>query len=747
MASNDPSLLDAARAIIEGKSHHDLLEQALRHKSAPGPSLMGYMATLGMAALKFSLVWTYVRWSDYRDAGRITNMWASFVTAHGPLVTEFADEVVEAVHFGKGVNDVSPVVRREVVLALIGAAYYSDFDAAHELCLKLFYGHFANSGGGGSMNPKSQLQSWSHQRKKVAPTYRVISETGPDHDKRFVVEATVRGTDAFGRGEGTTKKIAETEAAKQVLAQFGLSSSSSARRRATQGAFESINRPWSLDNWVSGVARTKTGFQKVPPLVKQISQEVDLHVDARLVDIATAHISLREKAHGKLFGAGETGLEILGNTAYNLALIFNAEANCGLEYFCEKSSLGALTELHARLEDNAFKREFGRRWVSGFRTGENLNVQLSDAVLSNYFEGLLGAICLESVDGYAAVEDFIGELLIDRVDYGTMTVKVSARLAKKTSHSVLQQLIQLVPTQDEQPPLTERFRFRNMGPEHAADFHCTPVPGDGKKYTGRGDTKTASIADCSEKLLRDMAPRLTDDSKPKTGIKWADECIDRLRHEIFDKRNRSLITRLVGYKKLQPYSHDVATLLATPRTSGKAKPLLKPAPRTTVERAPARRPAVQPTPPEFEPVYELEVELAEIPVAGLLSELTAADGFDVAFLGFSGPGAGFALAEDTPCVHCHAPTLVTLLELLAKKGDGKSRATQISARIQQGELELIIPSNGTGPNDGGWKQAEALADSLSAQLIKRSADELVLNLPLVLDSIDHFAPSDLDELL
>ena len=48
------------------------------------------------------------------------------------------------------------------------------------------------------------------------PGYRLVSESGPDHDKCFVTEIAVAGK-ILGKGKGRTKKQSEQEAAKQAL--------------------------------------------------------------------------------------------------------------------------------------------------------------------------------------------------------------------------------------------------------------------------------------------------------------------------------------------------------------------------------------------------------------------------------------------------------------------------------------------------------------------------------------------------
>jgi ribonuclease-3 len=71
-------------------------------------------------------------------------------------------------------------------------------------------------------NYKSALQEHLQAVKAGAPVYRVKSESGPDHRKRFLVE--VRLTDAesepakpLARGMGSTKKLAEQDAARRAL--------------------------------------------------------------------------------------------------------------------------------------------------------------------------------------------------------------------------------------------------------------------------------------------------------------------------------------------------------------------------------------------------------------------------------------------------------------------------------------------------------------------------------------------------
>jgi ribonuclease-3 len=63
---------------------------------------------------------------------------------------------------------------------------------------------------------KTKLQEVTQASYGGAPGYRVVESSGPDHDKRFVVQAYVGGT-RVGEGEGRSKKEAEQQAAKQAF--------------------------------------------------------------------------------------------------------------------------------------------------------------------------------------------------------------------------------------------------------------------------------------------------------------------------------------------------------------------------------------------------------------------------------------------------------------------------------------------------------------------------------------------------
>ncbi len=63
---------------------------------------------------------------------------------------------------------------------------------------------------------KSRLQEMVQAKGFPAPKYQVVEESGPDHDKKFIIEVVING-ESWGRGEGKSKSTAEQDAACQVL--------------------------------------------------------------------------------------------------------------------------------------------------------------------------------------------------------------------------------------------------------------------------------------------------------------------------------------------------------------------------------------------------------------------------------------------------------------------------------------------------------------------------------------------------
>lgn len=106
----------------------------------------------------------------------------------------------------------------DTVEAVIGAAYLDGgIEAAEAFIQESLLKDLEKRAAEPLKDPKSSFQEFVQSKSLSAPKYEVIEESGPDHNKKFVIRVTVNG-EQWGIGEGKSKSLAEQEAARQALA-------------------------------------------------------------------------------------------------------------------------------------------------------------------------------------------------------------------------------------------------------------------------------------------------------------------------------------------------------------------------------------------------------------------------------------------------------------------------------------------------------------------------------------------------
>ena len=110
-----------------------------------------------------------------------------------------------------------------VLEAVIGAMYLDrGLATTREFILELIAGEYEKLTNTDTRNDyKSQLQEIIQAREQRTPTYIHINSRGPDHNRWFSVEVRL-GEKLLGRGEGKSKKAAESEAARDALERLGV---------------------------------------------------------------------------------------------------------------------------------------------------------------------------------------------------------------------------------------------------------------------------------------------------------------------------------------------------------------------------------------------------------------------------------------------------------------------------------------------------------------------------------------------
>ena len=156
-----------------------------------------------------------------RPEGDLTRIRASLVS-EGALF-QFAQEINlgEYLRLGRGEERCGgrsrPSVVSDAFEALIAALYLDGgLEAARSFILP-----FITEGKHADADYKTRLQEVVQQNPEEKLSYVLEKESGPDHDKHFVV-AVHFNSNCVARGEGRSKKAAEQQAAKEALRLMGL---------------------------------------------------------------------------------------------------------------------------------------------------------------------------------------------------------------------------------------------------------------------------------------------------------------------------------------------------------------------------------------------------------------------------------------------------------------------------------------------------------------------------------------------
>lgn len=177
---------------------------------------------LGDAVLE--LVVTDYLFKNYGEAEGVLTNWRSSLV-NGERLASIAEElgVYEFMYLSKGEAQDTNKKARQYILAnafeaLIGAIY---LDQGYETAAKFINDnlivHLSKIIEEKTyIDAKSMFQEKSQEKLGVTPHYRVISESGPDHNKKFVIGVYI-DRKLIAKGEGYSKQEAQTQAAAAAI--------------------------------------------------------------------------------------------------------------------------------------------------------------------------------------------------------------------------------------------------------------------------------------------------------------------------------------------------------------------------------------------------------------------------------------------------------------------------------------------------------------------------------------------------
>jgi len=221
-------------ALEEALGHHfsdpKILLQALTHRSFSNEQGDGWnyerLEFLGDSVLGLvASHWLYRLHPDQPE-GELAKLKGFLVSA--PVLSRHGKRIGVGALLRLGVGELRSGGRSKASIladameALFGAVYLDGgLDAARGAIEPILERALAERARYQHVDAKTSLQEYAQGRGLGLPVYRLVGESGPDHEKVFTVECALAGQ-IVGTAEGRSKKLAEQGAAAAALADLDL---------------------------------------------------------------------------------------------------------------------------------------------------------------------------------------------------------------------------------------------------------------------------------------------------------------------------------------------------------------------------------------------------------------------------------------------------------------------------------------------------------------------------------------------
>lgn len=209
-----------------------LLAQALMHSSYASENGNGLAASnerlefLGDAVLELvSSEFLYHQFPGEPE-GTLTNWRSILVNSRQLAAVARALRLNEFVKLSRGETKSEGALKESIMAntfeAVLGALYLDQgYKATKKFIDRVLLSRLDEIlAAARSYNPKGFFQEEAQKRLGITPTYEVLEESGPDHEKHFVVGAYI-DTELIAKGDGPSKQEAQQAAAKNAISAKG----------------------------------------------------------------------------------------------------------------------------------------------------------------------------------------------------------------------------------------------------------------------------------------------------------------------------------------------------------------------------------------------------------------------------------------------------------------------------------------------------------------------------------------------
>ncbi|HKC04476.1 MAG TPA: ribonuclease III [Patescibacteria group bacterium] len=215
--------VESLKKLFKNKS---LFDQALTHRSWVNEhkgerTSNERLEFLGDAILEFVVSKDLFDKFPEKEEGYLTALRANLVNTVSLANLALNLDLGPAIYLSKGEEDsggrANTSLLADTVEAIIGALFIDQGVTASEKFINLnLLKDLDKRAALPLKDPKSSLQEYVQSQSLPAPKYQVVEESGPDHNKKFIIEVLVNG-ESWARGEGKSKSTAEQDAAGQAL--------------------------------------------------------------------------------------------------------------------------------------------------------------------------------------------------------------------------------------------------------------------------------------------------------------------------------------------------------------------------------------------------------------------------------------------------------------------------------------------------------------------------------------------------
>jgi ribonuclease-3 len=226
MRPADEEFLDNLRSVLDVsiKGNEEWFLKAFTHRSYANETSLDYdnerLEFLGDTALDLCVAeYLFREFPDDRE-GRLSKIKSAVVRADSLSRMARKLDLAELIRLSKGESKVErgrDKVIADTFEAFVGALYMSSgLEEVRQFLLPYVREETRRYLEEGGRNYKGQLLEFTQERNLPNPVYRVETVNGPEHDPIHCVIVSIDDTD-YGRGQGSTKKEAEQQAAQEAL--------------------------------------------------------------------------------------------------------------------------------------------------------------------------------------------------------------------------------------------------------------------------------------------------------------------------------------------------------------------------------------------------------------------------------------------------------------------------------------------------------------------------------------------------